>query len=49
MPTGGTNVKVYIAGLDYAHVEARKSPVVYDVVIRSPDRKEVRYPVLLTP
>ena len=49
LQTDGFDIKVYTIGQDYAHAEARKSPCLDGKVNRTPEGKEVRYPINLTP
>src|ERR1700741_3118653 len=48
LTTEGTDVKVYAVTMDYAHAEARKSPVMDGRVMRDEHNVEVRYPVILS-
>ena len=48
LQTDGFDIKVYTIGQEYAHAEARKSPCLDGKVNRTPEGKEVRYPINLT-
>ena len=49
LQSDGFDIKVYTIGPNNTHAEARKSPSLDGKVNRTPEGKEVRYPINLTP
>jgi inositol hexakisphosphate/diphosphoinositol-pentakisphosphate kinase len=47
LSTGGTDIKVYTCGPNYAHAEARKAPTLDGKVLRDENNKERRFPIVL--
>ena len=47
LSTGGTDIKVYTCGPNYAHAEARKAPTLDGKVQRDANNKERRFPIVL--
>ena len=47
LSTGGTDIKVYTCGPNYAHAEARKAPTLDGKVQRDENNKERRFPIVL--